>query len=99
MATSEYSETHDLITALRHPIRREILREMDGAEPISPRELAEQLDQPLGNVSYHVRVLVACRAITLIRTQQVRGSTQHFYRSAVKTGWARAALGDEGEEG
>ena len=36
-------------------------------EPISPLELSQRLDKPLSNVSYHVRVLADCAAVTLVR--------------------------------
>jgi DNA-binding transcriptional ArsR family regulator len=96
MARGRRSRTHDLLVALRHPLRRQILQEMEGGKPTSPRELATKLEHPLSNVSYHVRVLVDCGVLTLVRTKQVRGSTQHFYRSSLKADWAQAALGDAG---
>lgn len=84
---------NDLFTALGHPLRRRILRKMVGANgETSPRELAAELDEPLSALSYHVRVLAECGAIRLVRTKQIRGSTQHFYRAAVKAQWARTAL-------
>jgi hypothetical protein len=48
--------------------------------------------QPLSNVSYHVRILVNCRAIELARARPVRGSVQHFYRLAIEAEWARSVL-------
>jgi DNA-binding transcriptional ArsR family regulator len=86
------SDENDLLTALRHPLRRRILREMADGKTISPRELSIALRQPLSNVSYHVRVLAACAAITLVKTKPARGSIQHFYRSAVDAPWARQVL-------
>jgi predicted transcriptional regulator len=68
------------ITAIRHPMRREIIQMCDGRET-SPSELATEICQPLSNVSYHVRVLVSCGVLELVRTEQVRGTTQHFYVS------------------
>jgi DNA-binding transcriptional ArsR family regulator len=94
MARGRSPQTHELLIALRHPLRREILKQMVGDKAISPRELATILERPLSNVSYHVRVLVECNVLTLVRTRQVRGSTQHFYRSAVKDKWAQAVLSD-----
>jgi DNA-binding transcriptional ArsR family regulator len=94
MARGRSPKTHELLVALRHPLRREILKQMVGGKAISPRELATLLEHPLSNVSYHVRVLVECNVLTLVRTRQVRGSTQHFYRSAVKDEWAQAVLSD-----
>jgi predicted transcriptional regulator len=93
MANVHRSDDNDLLVALRHPLRRGILRRMAGKEAISPRELSNALRQPLSNVSYHVRVLVDCAAISLVNTKPVRGSMQHFYRSAIEAPWARQVLG------
>lgn len=97
MTRATQSNTHALLTALKHPLRRGILREMQDGTQVSPRELAMSLEEPLSNVSYHVRVLADCGAVRLVRTKQVRGSTQHFYRSAVDAKWVKAAL-DGGEQ-
>jgi DNA-binding transcriptional ArsR family regulator len=93
MTSLDRSDDNDLLTALRHPLRRRILRRMDDEEAISPRELSRQLAEPLSNVSYHVRVLVDCSAVTLVDTQPVRGSMQHFYCSSIDAPWARQVLG------
>jgi DNA-binding transcriptional ArsR family regulator len=95
MAASEHPEEADLLRALRHPLRRRILREMADGEAISPRRLSTVLQQPLSNVSYHVRVLAECDAVTLVRTAPSRGSVQHFYRSRVSAPWALQVLGLE----
>ena len=87
------SNENDLLVALRHPLRRDILRQMAGEEAVSPREIASALRQPLSNVSYHVRVLADRAAIALVRTKPVRGSMQHFYRTAIEAPWARQILG------
>jgi DNA-binding transcriptional ArsR family regulator len=93
MTSLDRSDDNDLLTALRHPLRRRILRRMDQVDEMSPRELSRSLDQPLSNVSYHVRVLADCGAVSLVDTQPVRGSMQHFYRSAIDAPWARQVLG------
>lgn len=93
MATDSSNTSNDLFTALAHPLRRQILRQMIGkGGETSPRELAAGLDEPLSALSYHVRVLADCEAVKLVRTKQIRGSTQHFYRPAVQAQWARTAL-------
>lgn len=93
MATGGSDKANDLFTALAHPLRRRILRQMIGkSSETSPRELALGLDEPLSALSYHVRVLAECGALKLVRTKQVRGSTQHFYRPVVRAQWARTAL-------
>lgn len=87
------SDDNELLAALRHPLRREILRLMESEDAISPRQLSNLLEQPLSNVSYHVRVLADCEAVALVNTVPVRGSMQHFYRNAVDAPWARQILG------
>jgi DNA-binding transcriptional ArsR family regulator len=85
-------DNHALLTALKHPLRREILRVMIDKQPISPCELAERLDEPIGNVSYHVRVLAQQKVIAAAGERQVRGATQHFYRWVLKAKWALEVL-------
>jgi DNA-binding transcriptional ArsR family regulator len=93
MAPGSNPKANDLFNALGHPLRRRILREMlDVGGEVSPRELAAKLSEQLSALSYHVRVLAECRAIELVRTEQIRGSTQHFYRPVVKASWAISAL-------
>jgi DNA-binding transcriptional ArsR family regulator len=84
---------NDLFNALGHAMRRRILREMlDSRDEVSPRELSVELGEQLSALSYHVRVLAECGAVELVRTEEIRGSTQHFYRPAVKASWAITAL-------
>jgi DNA-binding transcriptional ArsR family regulator len=82
-----------LLTALGHPMRREILQVMASEEAISPREIKDRLNQPLSAASYHVRVLAECNAIALVRTEAVRGSMKHFYRFNIDVAWALHVLG------
>jgi DNA-binding transcriptional ArsR family regulator len=93
MSRRDRSEDQGLLVALRHPVRRQLLREMIGEKVISPRELADRLELPLSNVSYHVRVLADCGAVKLVGTKPVRGSLQHLYRAAVEAPWAHQVLG------
>jgi DNA-binding transcriptional ArsR family regulator len=100
MTNLNRSDDNDLLVALRHPLRRDILREMAGKKGISPRELSIALRQSLSNVSYHVRVLADCAAISLVATKPTRGSMQHFYRATIEAPWARQVLGwDKQEDG
>lgn len=90
------NRNHKLLIALRHPLRRAILREMRDGDPISPRELAERLGERLSNVAYHVRVLAQCGAVAPAGNKDVRGATQHFYRWSLEEEWAQEIL-NEGE--
>ena len=93
----EDPKVHEQLMALRHRLRRQILQVFDRSDqPISPREVSGKLEQPLSNVSYHVRVLADCDAINLVDTRPVRGSVQHFYRSDpafMGQAWVRGVLG------
>jgi DNA-binding transcriptional ArsR family regulator len=98
MAGSKPRESN-LFTALGHPTRRKILREMlDRGGESSPGELALRLDEPLCALSYHVRTLAQCKALELVRTERVGGSKQRFYRAAVETPWVLSALSAETED-
>jgi DNA-binding transcriptional ArsR family regulator len=88
----------DLLIALRHPLRRRILTVAKWRDVVSPRALADELREPLSNVSYHVRVLADCKAVTLVYTKPVRGSMQHFYRFSIAATWALDMLGLSGPE-
>lgn len=84
--------TDDTLTALNHPLRRRILRALDGRPETSPAELAETLAMPLGTVAYHVKILARCGTLELVRTRPVRGAVQHFYRAVAQPDWARTVL-------
>lgn len=90
---------NELLIALRHPLRRQILRAMVEQQPTSPRQISNELHEPLSNVSYHIRVLADCGVVTLVDTTPVRGSMQHFYSPTIDAPWALTVLGlsDNGE--
>src|SRR4051812_6213271 len=69
--------------ALAHPLRARILQRL-GERVASPGELALELDQPLGVVSYHVRMLRDYECVELVRTEPRRGALQHFYRAIAR---------------
>ena len=89
----DHTDDNELLIALRHPLRRQILRTMATQDPISPRQISDELREPLSNVSYHVRVLADCGAVSLVDTTPVRGSMQHFYSPTIDEPWALAVLG------
>jgi DNA-binding transcriptional ArsR family regulator len=91
-------ENHHLLVALKHPLRRSILRAMDGEAVYSPRELANILEESLSNVSYHVRVLFDRGALVRVSEQKVRGATQRFYRRSVQADWALKVLAESEDE-
>jgi hypothetical protein len=48
----------------------------------SPHELAKELNQPLQDVAYHFRMLSELELIDLVKTEQSRGATVHYYRAS-----------------
>jgi DNA-binding transcriptional ArsR family regulator len=72
-----------LVKALAHPLRIRILAILED-RVASPSEIAEQLDAPLGNVSYHVRQLAELGLISLVRETPVRGTLEHHYRAEIR---------------
>jgi DNA-binding transcriptional ArsR family regulator len=73
-----------LVTALGHPVRVEILEVLNEREA-SPRQLEDILGQPLGNLSYHTKVLLECGCVELVRTAQRRGALEHFFRAVPRS--------------
>lgn len=66
--------------AFAHPLRVQILVILS-EKVASPNMLAQQLDESLNLVAYHVRVLEKYDCIELVDTKQRRGATEHFYRA------------------
>src|ERR1044072_8530230 len=75
--------------SVAHPLRSRCLTILAG-RTASPNELAIELQEDVGNVSYHVKQLLKMEAIELVSERPVRGAVEHFYR-AVK----RPQLTDE----
>jgi DNA-binding transcriptional ArsR family regulator len=73
---------------LAHPLRLEILRLLNRHEA-SPNEIAAELGEPLGNVSYHVRMLHKLDCVELVRTVPRRGAVEHYYRGKRRTRFTR----------
>jgi DNA-binding transcriptional ArsR family regulator len=72
-----------LAKALAHPLRVQLLAALN-QKVASPNELAKQLDEPLTNVSYHVRMLHDLGCIELVDTEPRRGALEHYYRAIVR---------------
>ena len=69
-----------LIHALKHPLRAQTLGVLEERRA-SPTEIAEELAAPLGNVSYHVRVLANLGLIRLVKKTPRRGAVEHHYEA------------------
>jgi DNA-binding transcriptional ArsR family regulator len=69
-----------IMKALSHPLRVRMLTLLN-QKVSSPSELAEELDEPLGNVSYHMRFLADLNMVKLVRTEPRRGAVEHYYEA------------------
>ena len=81
-----------LAKALAHPMRTRILSALEN-RTASPSELAEELDAPLGVVSYHVRRLYALRFLKLVKRVARRGAVEHYYTTVAGPRITDAAWG------
>jgi DNA-binding transcriptional ArsR family regulator len=72
-----------LVKALGHPLRIQILAILE-ERVASPSQIAEEIDAPLGNVSYHVRQLAELGLISLVKETPVRGTLEHYYRAEIR---------------
>jgi len=72
-----------LAKALAPPLRVQLLAALNEGVA-SPNELAKKLDEPLTNVSYHVRMLHDLGCIELVETEPRRGALEHYYRAVVR---------------
>lgn len=78
--TSPEGITQQLAKALAHPLRVRILTSLHKGVS-SPNQLSQELDEPLGNVSYHVKTLLEFECVELVKTEPRRGAVEHFYRA------------------
>jgi len=72
-----------LVRAIGHPLRLRLLT-IFNERVASPSDLAAELGEPIGNVSYHTRILARLGCVELVRTKQVRGAVEHYYRAVVR---------------
>lgn len=70
----------DKLKALSHPLRFRALHVFN-TRVASPNEISLELGIDVNKIAYHVRVLLKYDCIELVRTEQRRGATEHFYRA------------------
>ncbi len=79
-ASPEHVIDQRIVKALAHPLRIRMLTVLN-ERVTSPSELAGELDEPIGNVSYHMRTLADLGMVELVRTEPRRGAVEHYYRA------------------
>lgn len=79
----EAEATEHLLGALKHPLRRELLRRyVDTTGPLNPRDLAHLLGEPLSVVSHHVRELESDLAIVLVKDGDLPGCAADLHEAS-----------------
>lgn len=68
-----------LVRALAHPLRVEILRLLEEG-PSGPKRLSDRIGESLSNVSYHMKVLHKYECVELVETIPQRGAVEHIYK-------------------
>lgn len=68
--------------ALSHPLRQRLLMAYTG-RVMSPSQVAAELGESLGDVSYHTRQLLAHGCLELVEAVRGRGGVKHYYRATV----------------
>ncbi|HEX5928464.1 MAG TPA: winged helix-turn-helix domain-containing protein [Solirubrobacterales bacterium] len=63
-----------------HPVRVQALVILN-ERVASPNEIAKELGESVGHVSYHIKVLRECECIELVDTAPRRGAMEHYYRA------------------
>lgn len=102
-----YGIDQQIAKALGHPLRIEILRQLEKG-PSSSVQISLRIDEKLGDVSYHMKVLRDVGWVVLVDTIPRRGAVEHIYKlssqgaigsfawkevfAALRTLWAGSAL-------
>jgi DNA-binding transcriptional ArsR family regulator len=89
MGSVSQKQSSTLGAIVAHPLRSRCLTIL-ADRMASPAELAIELGENLGNISYHVRALLRAGAVELVDERPVRGAMEHFYKAVV-----RPCLSDE----
>jgi DNA-binding transcriptional ArsR family regulator len=73
--------TQNRIKAMQHPLRAEAFRVVRDRGPLSPAQVSRELEADVKEISYHIRKLREYGCVEEVRSQQVRGAVEHFYRA------------------
>jgi len=73
--------THNRLKAMQHPLRAEAFGLIRERGPMSPAEVARELEADVPTVSYHVRKLTEYNCVEEVENRPVRGVVEHFYRA------------------
>jgi DNA-binding transcriptional ArsR family regulator len=71
----------ELVRALSHPVRVEILQALHG-RIASPAELSREIGRRPAVVSYHTSTLLKCGCLELVHSRPRRGAIENFFAVA-----------------
>lgn len=80
-AAEFFAADPERLKVLAHPIRLKILKQAQLGE-VSAKEASRDLREPIGKVSYHVRVLADTGLLEVVRQTPRRGAIETHYRAA-----------------
>jgi DNA-binding transcriptional ArsR family regulator len=69
-----------LAAVVAHPTRVKCLSIL-AERRASPNEIATELTEDVGHVSYHIKKLLSLGIVELVDERKVRGAVEHFYRA------------------
>ncbi len=87
-----------LVAAMTHPTRLRTMRVLT-ERTATPRQVADEIDEPVNNVAYHIKILAKLGCIELVETRPAGGGrvAEHLYRVSQLAAFdddAWAQLGD-----
>jgi DNA-binding transcriptional ArsR family regulator len=87
-----------LAAAMTHPTRLRTMRVL-AERTATPRQIAEEIDEPVNNVAYHVNILAKLGCIELIDVRSARGGrvAEHVYRASRRPYFDQSAWEQLGE--
>ena len=77
-------ERLDQLKALAHPLRQQLF-ERFAAEPATTKQVATQLSQKPTRLYHHVATLEKAGLIQVVKTRQIRGTTEKYYSSVARS--------------
>jgi DNA-binding transcriptional ArsR family regulator len=76
--TAQRAYEAQMVRSAAHPVRAKALSMM-AERPSSPKEIAEAVGKPIGNVVYHIQALERAGMALLVDEKKRGGATEHFY--------------------
>lgn len=77
MAEKKNGANAEIVRALSHPTRLEIMIALQG-RIASPLQLAREMNKSAGVISYHAGTLVRCGCLEVVHVEPRRGSFERF---------------------